>query len=402
MKSVFKITPVSLYDIQGLERWLEERAGDGLFPVWINSDLTRFHRNEAVPGARFRLEAANGQEAPEPERLELYKEAGWEYAGAVGKLYFLFHTANPSAPELHTDPVTRGISLEWLAGHVQRARRKMRVWRLLILGILVFGALLIWRTDTRLLPLYLLDMSGTALILLIFFLWGWRVEERDCRLLLEFQSSLELGLTPKPGHPGRWHWLMTPLAVLLLALLVGDRLYQRALPLEGFSKSYVNLQQLESEPLTTYQTLFPDEHQREWNRNTVSQQFSLLSPDYYRVEQNLFSFQAGARPGGSSPSGDPELRYSPSLDGVYFRLTVPALGRTIALSQLAKLELVNLPWTYEELEYPGLDLAVLAWNQRDDIWQMAAVVKGSRVAVFRYGGREDLGEHLDVLAQAVQ
>ena len=160
MKTVFKTTPVSMYDIQSLERWLEERANEGLFPVWVNGEFTQFRRDETAPGTRFRLEAANGQEAPEPERLELYKEAGWEYGDTVGKAYFLFYTADPNATELHTDPVTRGISLEHLAGEVQKARRKQNIWRLIILGILAAGALLIWRMDARRLPLYFLDMSG--------------------------------------------------------------------------------------------------------------------------------------------------------------------------------------------------------------------------------------------------
>ena len=33
MKTVRKIIPVSLYDIPGLEAWLEKQAGEGLFPV---------------------------------------------------------------------------------------------------------------------------------------------------------------------------------------------------------------------------------------------------------------------------------------------------------------------------------------------------------------------------------
>ena len=41
MKTVFKTTPVSMYDIQSLERWLEDRANEGLFPVWVNGEFTQ-------------------------------------------------------------------------------------------------------------------------------------------------------------------------------------------------------------------------------------------------------------------------------------------------------------------------------------------------------------------------
>lgn len=395
MKSVYRTTPVSIYDIQGLEHWLEEQAGAGLFPHWITGDFTVFHRSEATPGTRFQLEAANGREAPEPERLELYRQAGWEYISTVGKIYFLFYTSDSNTPELHTDPVTRGLSLEWLARHVKSVRRNMRIWRALILGILTVGAILVWRMDARRLPLMLLDMCGLFAVFLLLFFCAWWDEERQYRLLLNLQASLELGVTPRLSRPKWWGRAAAPLGVLLLLLLAGDRLYQKPIPLNDFSHSYVNLQQLESEPVFSYEELLDTSSAQDWNRSTVTRHFSFLAPSYYEVKQNLFS------PGSFSPSSDPERRYSPSLDAVYFRLTIPALARTIAMSELAKLELVNLPWTYEELEYPGLDLAVLARNKRDNIWQMAAVAKGGRVAVFRYGGQENLANHLDVLAEAV-
>ena len=52
------------------------------------------------------------------------------------------------------------------------------------------------------------------------------------------------------------------------------------------------------------------------------------------------------------------------------------------------------------MDYPGLDLAILA-HEEDGPWQLAVVVKGGRVAAFRYGGQEDLADHLDLLAETV-
>ena len=415
MKTVFKTTPVSMYDIQSLERWLEERANEGLFPVWVNGEFTQFRRDETAPGTRFRLEAANGREAPEPERLELYKEAGWEYGDTVGKAYFLFYTADPNATELHTDPVTRGLSLEQLAGEVQKARRKQRIWRLIILGILAAGALLIWRMDARRLPLYFLDMSGSPLLLLPLFFLGWRNDEWEYRCLLDLQRSLELGLTPKPHRPRRrsfWFvpfWITIPLACLAAIHLYGHLFfglfpYPAVKPLEDFSGTYVNLQQLESEPLFTYKELFdepfPSISGSSWGESTVTRKFALLSPGYYTVNQTLLSQKAGTTKNSFSSTGDPESRYSPTLEAVYFRLLIPAMARPVALAQMAEQEAVNLTWTYEELTYPGLDFVIL--SRSNSQYQGAAVCAGGRLAVFHYGGREDLADHLDALAQAVK
>ena len=405
MKNAYKTTPVSLLDIQGLERWLEEQAGKGLFPRLIREDFTRFERREPISAPRFRLEAANGKNLAEPERLELYQQAGWQYWGLVSELYFLFYTFDPAAQELHTDPVTRGISLEHLAGQVEKARKKQRIWRLVLLGILAAGILHIWRMDPRRLPLCFLDLSGTALIYLIVFIWMWRNEERAFRLLLDLQRSLELGITPKPSRSRRRapFWISILLAALLLILVIGDRL-DHSTPLEHFSGTYVNLQQLEPEPLSTYEELFGEPHHKspgsDWGDNTATRQFSLFSPNWYTVNQTLLSPEERESKSGYSSNGDPRYVYSPTLEAVYFHLAIPAMARPIALAQMAEQEAVNLTWTYEELTYPGLDFVIL--SRSNSPYQGAAVCAGGRLAVFHYGGREDLADHLDALAQAVK
>ena len=70
MKKVRRILPVSLYDIPGLESWLEEQAAQGLFPVRLGRWAV--FRTGAVPGTRFRVEpwGDRGTE-PAPEQLEV-------------------------------------------------------------------------------------------------------------------------------------------------------------------------------------------------------------------------------------------------------------------------------------------------------------------------------------------
>ena len=118
------------------------------------------------------------------------------------------------------------------------------------------------------------------------------------------------------------------------------------------------------------------------------------------MNQTLLSQQAGTQKNSFSSTGDPESRYSPTLEAVYFRLLIPAMARPVALAQMAEQEAVNLTWTYEELTYPGLDFVIL--SRSNSPYQGAAVCAGGRLAVFHYGGREDLADHLDALAQAVK
>ena len=133
----------------------------------------------------------------------------------------------------------------------------------------------------------------------------------------------------------------------------------------------------------------------------VRRRLSLLVPVWYEVTQDMVSPQLGEMSNGYSP--DPEggkYTYSPDLDAVYAR-TLPAFAPTLARSILHEERLVNIYWVYEEPDLPGLDLAVLAHDE-DSPWQMAALVKGGRIAVYRYAGQERLADHLDLLASMVQ
>lgn len=83
----------------------------------------------------------------------------------------------------------------------------------------------------------------------------------------------------------------------------------------------------------------------------------------------------------------------------YFH-TLPSLARPVARAQMDLYRLVNLYWSYEEVDWPGTDFVILA-TVEDDFCQMAAVGRGGRVAVFRYAGVEKLADHLDLLAEMV-
>lgn len=416
MKTIRKIIPVSLYDIPGVERWLEKQANLGLFPIRLGSWAV--FRPGGVPGTRFRLDAFSNRMGegtePTPEKLELYRAAGWEYIGPIGRAYFLFYTTDPQAPELYTDYGSRGLSLDRLARQVQRAKWSQLLFPVLLLVLLL--AVLLWpagRYDVQpdrwaRLPLVLLHLFQ-PMLLLFWALLCYRapINLRDYRTLLRTHDALKAGLPPPPS-PGPSReivreniaaLLLTP--VLLLAL-VGGWALDRTIPAEDFSQPYVSLAGVEQEPVATYEELFGESSSFDNERNQAKRQFSLLAPVWYEVKQRRYSLEGGAQPNAFSP--DPEggkYRYSPSLDMTAFHLSVPALARPVAKAQMDLYRLVNLRWAYEEMEYPGTDFVILA-RPEEGIWQMAAVSKGGRVAVFRYAGQEDLAQHLDMLIQMVQ
>ena len=415
MNKVRKLIPVSLYDIPGLEAWLEEQANQGLFPTHLGSWATFDHLG--VPGTRFRLAARERREdTPSFEQWELCRQYGWNYALSFGG-FFLFYAVDPDAIELYTDWESRGFSLKPL-------KKRMAAYQLttmIFYGIL--AALVVWglffcesKFDIQpdhftVLPLILLN-AATPVILCylveVFLLWrDWR---RNYRALRKAHAALSQGLPPPPSPgPRRSIAREKGLALILLIPLVLFFVVNKLdvlnpflnIPLDHFTRGYVTLQELEQEPVYPSEEVFEEHSVFDKPENYAEVNFSLLSPVWYAVTQEGYSPTPGTMENVNSPNPEGgKYRYAPDLDMTCFHLLIPALSKPVARAQMDSYRLVNLWWEYEEVDFPGLDFVILA-TVKDDPWQMTAIGKGGKVAVFRYAGVEHLEDHLDLLSKMV-
>lgn len=416
MKEVRKILPLSLYDITGVENWLEAQANAGLFPLWVGAWAT-FTRT-GVPGTRFRLEPCFGAEEPDAGRLEHCRSAGWEYAFNIGKVYFLFYTTDPAASELYTDLRSRGITFDVLDAQLKRQSRRGWLIFAVILAILAVFVAWFFRYSGSFdvqpgslprLPLLLVELFQPYMVLMTVFLVLLLCRNRkDIRALRATVRAFRDGVEPVSPGPGRGAAVKLALTCFVAALaLVSDLARIDALnpfkniPLEDFGSPYVDLQELESVPLHSWDEFFEDGSQSR-HGSWADREFSLLAPVWYSVTYEAFSHVSGTpKGGGFYTSNNGGYLYTPYLDMTYFRLLIPAMARGVAEAQLNAYRLVNIRWSYEEVDYPGLDFVILA-QAEDKIWQMAAVASGGSVAVFRYAGFEDLADHLAELSEIVQ
>ena len=414
MKMTRKLLPLSLYDGPGMESWLESRANEGLFPVKLGYFQAVFSPI-GVPGTRFRLvvKAGKEEEMP-PQERELFEEAGWRYISSVSSVYYLFCATDPNAAEIYSDRESRGISLEPIRKRIISCRR--RRWA----GYAILAALLVWAMffysseyDTQpdraaRLPLQLLILfRPNALLLAACMIGIWVQSVQDSRLLHRTYQALIQGLAP-PSYKGNRKAILCQKGVflVLLALMVASSAAQvwsqwARFPLEDVPGRYVSLQSLEQQTVLPWEELADQPSLDGKEENYAQLDFSLLAPGWYTVTQKGYSPQSGSQPNYFSP--DPEngeARYAPSLDATYFDLLMPALARPVAQAQMDLYRLVNLRWTYEESAWPGLDFVIHA-TEPGGVWQMLAIGKGSRVAVFRYAGQEDLKARLPLLSQTL-
>lgn len=143
MKRVYKITPVSMYDVRGLESWLEQLAAQGLFLKRYRPLVCTFVKGEPRR-VRYRLEPFRwGPAADFPDDMvELFRECGWEHVGEVNREMLIFSSSDPRAPEPHTDPEIR---LEQWNKLYQKAREDLRSYLLLdLIALLVVTVYFLW------------------------------------------------------------------------------------------------------------------------------------------------------------------------------------------------------------------------------------------------------------------
>ena len=139
MKCIRKFTPVSPYDIQGLESWLEDLSLRGLFLVKFGTTFSIFA--QGVPKrTRYRVEYCKPYYTDEPPQdlLDLYRDFGWEFVCWAGNIDLpIFRTQDPQAEEPHTDPSLQGELLGKVAGRLKRAFLHDAILLLAVLGLML-------------------------------------------------------------------------------------------------------------------------------------------------------------------------------------------------------------------------------------------------------------------------
>lgn len=252
------------------------------------------------------------------------------------------------------------------------------------------------------------NISSDFSFFLLAQIFVFQKNGRDLRLLKKTCKALQAGLAlpPSPG-PSRKIVVENIVAlaaiVPLLLLILWQQLAPcRRIPLDNFRQPYVAIQEIESTPVYQWKDVFEEPPSRYASETYYAErEYSLLASTWYSVTQYAYSPQSESRGSVFSKDlGNGASRYAPELDTTCFKLLFPSMAEPAARAQMYQYRLINIPWRYESLAYPGLDFVILA-GETDGPWQMAALGKGGRVAVFRYGGQAKLRDHLDVLATLV-
>lgn len=401
MKSVYKLTPVSDYDIQGLESWLQDMALRGLYLKKYRPLFCTFTPGPAKK-TRYRLEPYRrmvDDDLP-ADMLELYEEYGWECVGDVNREMLIFSTQDENAPELHTDPAIQGERWKKL---YKKARRGVFVVSGVLLLVTLLMAAQLFEHGTPITNL-VTTVSFPLVVSWVCFLVSLPsvfAKKRDLGLILR---QLEDGIPLEHRAPYPKRNLLSPayfgiVVLLWIALILG----QYILPLTGGKLQA--LSDLQDFPLLSLSEM----EGAEFVPFTTASEGYVDYANFARQEHYLLCWNSWEAVQTGAWVDEEQWN---RMEITWYDLPAPLsfLAQPIAKEQLERsMDLDEDIWwradpseggTWIVTRYPDGGADYLAVARRDgEAFQTAAAALGSKIVLVQYTGRGDLSQHLhDIVA----
>ena len=384
MKTVRKLTPVSPYDIQGLESWLEDLSLRGLFLVKFGGTFSIFAQG-APKHTRYRVEYCKPYYTDEPPQdlMDLYRDFGWEFVCWAGDIDLpIFRTQDPQAEEPHTDPSLQGELLGKVAGRLKRAFLHDAILLLAVLGLmLAVGVALCVISYPVLLAAIAYEAVQTF---------------TRCRSWLRVRAvvrSLQDGvpMDHKISYPNRARSNLAHFVLLLLVLAsILLHYYLNNAPAQNTQEDFSPILLSELEGRSDSVAVINCPHP-----------LSLCYSQWEVIQIQTFGVEGGRRS---------RVR----MDVDWYRPLLPALAEPLARNLLrTSIWLDGLGsswwtapiadrdgWTVTEYELDGVDWCAVAVHEESGL-QAAAVCANGQAARARYTGNANLADHLEELAGMV-
>ena len=385
MKCIRKFTPVSPYDIQGLESWLEDLSLRGLFLVKFGTTFSIFA--QGVPKrTRYRVEYCKPYYTDEPPQdlLDLYRDFGWEFVCWAGNIDLpIFRTQDPQAEEPHTDPSLQGTLLKKVAERLKRAFLHDAILLLAVFSLMLAAGLA-------------LSVISYPVLLAVIAYEAVQTFTR-CRSWLRVRAvvrSLQDGvpMNHKISYPNRIRSNLAQFVLLLLflALLLLHYYFNNA-PAQNTQEDFSPILLSELEGRSDSVAVINCPHllslcYSQWEVIQI-QTFGVEGgrTDWVRMDVDWYR---PLIPALAEPLARDLLRTSIWLDG---------LGSSWWTAPIADRD----GWTVTEYKLDSVDWCAIAVHEESGL-QAAAVCANGQTARARYTGSANLADHLEEIAGMVE
>ncbi len=215
-KMIFKLVPCSVFDIVGIEQWLEEMAQQGLILSRFVMGWVAVFEQQEPQNRRYRIATIENYSFILPEydkpiqELKDYCQAfGWDYVVNYGE-FFLFTTADETARELHSDHDVQAMALE----RIKKEKRHN-----LIIFLLLWLPQFVWAFIRDGAPLLGCIHIGThvTLMLIALFVMLICLVLRKIIYLQKAQKHLQAGIAIAEQR-NRKRYLITQMLLLLFMI----------------------------------------------------------------------------------------------------------------------------------------------------------------------------------------
>lgn len=394
MSTVRKWIPVDLYDIQGMEGWLEKLAAEqGLFLQKFGPFKAHFSPGAPRP-VRYRMEPSDPKSL---EKTDYYRECGWALIAPLNRHFDIYRSDDPQSEDLHTDPVAQSYTLDRLTTTLKRSALML----LLCLGAMVAIVWVFFFGGQG--PVLKLVSNNNIIFPLLLAMECLSIGEflASMRNVLRVRKQLREGiaLAPNPRYhrTGQVQWVVMPLITIPFLFIAWSPLFlhwESELLAEDRPYPILSLAELEEAPDYQLTPFYYPGYEGLDRDNYVQYRWGPMA-SYYEVSQE------GTIPSRTDPEGD---EYNPSLDIDWYDLTIPALASPL-LDDLVDYHTVRnyFPDEYTTQEYtlPGFDRFVIARDDRYGGHARVFAAAGDRVVYLNYFGEADLLQHADLVAEVL-
>lgn len=399
MNRVYKLTPVSPYDVPGLESWLADMSRKGLHLKKFRPLFCTFTKGERKE-IRYRVEAHRrilDDDLP-ASMIDLYGEFGWEFVCEVNRQLLIFAAEASEAPEIHSDP-------ELQAEPWAKLRRSMTIgcvfevlFLLFLLGLLAAAAVL-----ARPARFFVVENGLFLLICTLFFALVLPSELEDRRLVARIVRQLREGipLDHRTVYPKR-----RPAALLsflgAVIIVAAWAVFQFILPfmsLDG-AQSIDNLTTFTPLSLASVEgTGYVEDHfvanGVDYANFAAREDRALLCWEQWRVVQT----------GSINSLEDWHRMEIHWYDLAFDPLAVPLIKEEFDASMALDRDIwwtskVPAGWSAEYFLHENADFLAVAKRQEGS-FQIAAVAARDKAALVTYTGDGELAEHLDEIVGMV-
>jgi len=284
-----RFPPCPLYDVEGLESWLEDLAGQGLMLTrsGLFCGFAEFEKTEPT-SRRYRLQPLPRKKfledlGPASAAVELAEAYGWTYLCTMGD-FAVYTTEDPEARELDTDLQVQAMALKQLYQRKRNGVIVTAVEFLIVMGLLLWEGPLIFLLDKE--PWYL----GT-----FFLIWALYpvAAAAELKRLIAIRRKLSMG--EELSRTVAWrkkrglHWLQAGVSVALLiafhaAWLLGTFLDWEDRRWQSLAEQDVALPFATMENLTGRGTFRPDGYFVEQDHH-MAERSTLLVPRQVKLRQ---------------------------------------------------------------------------------------------------------------------